>query len=212
MEELSAMGQVGITTMKGNQMGYHLREGFRSIFSHGLMSFAAVSMIVGCLLIMGSFSLVAVNVDHMLAELEADNAFLAFIDEELSVEEAKAIEQQLGQVENISNVTFVTREEAMDNFLKDKQESLFQDVPTEVFRHRYRINVEDLELMGGTVEEVEAVTGVVKVRAELEIAEGFIIVRNIIIIIFVVFITFIDHIIVYILTITITIQYFCWIC
>ena len=36
---------------------YYLSEGFHSIFTHGFMSFAAVCMIVACLLIMGSFTL-----------------------------------------------------------------------------------------------------------------------------------------------------------
>ncbi len=31
-------------------IGYHLSEGFRAIFTHGFMSFAAVCMIVACLL------------------------------------------------------------------------------------------------------------------------------------------------------------------
>ena len=35
---------------------YYLSEGFHSIFTHGFMSFAAVCMIVACLLIMGSFT------------------------------------------------------------------------------------------------------------------------------------------------------------
>ena len=49
--------------MKLNNIGYLLKEGFRGIFQHGFMSFAAVCMIVACLLIMGSFSLVAINAD-----------------------------------------------------------------------------------------------------------------------------------------------------
>jgi cell division transport system permease protein len=69
--------------MGNTNLGYHLKEGFRSIFTHGLMSFAAVSMIVACLLIMGSFSLVAVNLNHMLGDLEQQNEFLAYIDESL---------------------------------------------------------------------------------------------------------------------------------
>ena len=60
---------------------YYFSEGFHSIFTHGFMSFAAVCMIVACLLIMGSFSLLAVNLDHMLGDLEAENEFLAYIDE-----------------------------------------------------------------------------------------------------------------------------------
>ena len=36
--------------MSQYNMGYHLKEGFHSIFTHGLMSFAAVCMIVACLI------------------------------------------------------------------------------------------------------------------------------------------------------------------
>ena len=57
--------------------GYYLSEGFRSIFTHGFMSFAAVCMIVACLLIMGSFTLLAVNLDQLLGSFEAENEFLA---------------------------------------------------------------------------------------------------------------------------------------
>ena len=50
--------------MGDRQIWYHIREGFRSIFTHGLMSIAAVCMTVACLLIMGSFSLIAINANH----------------------------------------------------------------------------------------------------------------------------------------------------
>ena len=53
-------------------LGYYCSEGVHSIFTHGFMSFAAVCMIVACLLIMGSFSLVAVNLEILLGVLESD--------------------------------------------------------------------------------------------------------------------------------------------
>ena len=59
-----------------HNLGYYFSEGFRSIFTHGLMSFAAVFMIVACLIIMGSFSLVALNLERELGQLEEDNQFL----------------------------------------------------------------------------------------------------------------------------------------
>lgn len=160
-------------------MGYHFREGFRSIFSHGLMSFAATCMIVACLLIMGSFSLVAVNIDNMLKDLEADNEFLAYIDDSLSEEEARELQSQLQSIDNISEITFVSREEAMAEFVKDKEQELFNDLPAEVLRHRYRIHVVDIEGMKETVDQVKKVDGVAQVRAALEIAEGFVMLRNV---------------------------------
>ena len=46
--------------------GYFFKEGARSMFSHGFMSFAAIGVTVACLLIMGTFSLVAYNANENL--------------------------------------------------------------------------------------------------------------------------------------------------
>lgn len=160
-------------------MGYHFKEGCRSIFSHGLMSFAATCMIVACLLIMGSFSLVAINIDNMLEDLEKDNEFLAYIDDSLSVEDAKNLQSKIQEVSNVSDVTFVTREQAMQEYVKDKNEDLFRDLPPEVLRNRYQIHVVDIEKMAETVDAVKQVPGVAEVGAALEIAEGFVMLRNV---------------------------------
>ena len=40
--------------MKKNNIGYLLREGFRGVFLHGFMSFAAICVTVACLIIMGT--------------------------------------------------------------------------------------------------------------------------------------------------------------
>ena len=39
-----------------------------NLFSHGFMSFAAVGITVACLLVMGTFSLVAYNVNEQLRQ------------------------------------------------------------------------------------------------------------------------------------------------
>ena len=60
------------------------------MFSHGFMSFAAIGVTVACLVIMGTFSLVAYNANENLKDLQKENAVLAFVDENLSDNEAKA--------------------------------------------------------------------------------------------------------------------------
>ncbi len=160
--------------------GYYVSEGFHSIFTHGFMSFAAVCMIVACLLIMGSFSLLAVNLDNMLGDLEAENEFLAYIDDTYTEEEARAIQPEIEAIPNVSQVTFVTRAEALEDWKEGRAENdLFNSLQPEVLRDRYRIHVTDIEQMAQTVSAVEQVSGVAKVRAAVDIAQGFVLVRNI---------------------------------
>ena len=158
---------------------YHIAEGFRSIFTHGFMSFAAVCMIVACLIIMGTFSLVAINLDNMLGDLEKENEFLAYIDDSLTEEQARAIQNNIQALPNVAEVTFVSREEALNIYVADMTSDLYEDLPTDTLRHRYRIHVVDIERMESTVKAVEGVAGVAKVRAALEVAKGFVTVRDV---------------------------------
>ena len=160
--------------------GYYLSEGFHSIFTHGFMSFAAVCMIVACLLIMGSFSLLAVNLDHMLGDLEAENEFLAYIDESYTEEEARALQSQIEAVPNVAKVTFTTKAEALEDWKEGRESNpLLDSLQPEVLRDRYRIHVDEIELMEQTSDAVEQVPGVALVRAATDIAQGFVLVRNI---------------------------------
>ena len=167
--------------MRRFNLGYFIKEGFSSIFSHGLMSFAAVCMIVACLIIMGSFSLLAVNVDGMLSQLEEENEFLAYIDESLTDDQVRTLMEKVKQIDNVDpgSVTFITREQAKQDYLKGHEaDGLYVNMPDEVLRDRFSIHVIDLEKFTETVEAVCDLPGIANHRAENKVAEGFVAVRN----------------------------------
>ena len=56
---------------------------------------------------------------------------------------------------------------------------LLDSLDPEVLRDRFRIHVDDIEQLGQTVEAVEQVKGVANTSVALEIAQGFVLVRNI---------------------------------
>ena len=165
--------------MRRLNTGYYIKEGVRSIFNHGFMSFAAVCMIVACLLIMGTFSLVAVNLEHNLGKLENENQFLAYIDESLSEEDARAMQPVVEAIPNVRKVNFISREEAMEQFLEDKDSELFSLVPASNYRHRFSIYVEDIESFRETVQQVINLPGIASYAAVFEVADGFVAARNV---------------------------------
>lgn len=166
--------------MKRFNGGYLISEGIASILNHGLMSFVAVCIIVACLIIMGSFSLVAVNLDYNLGKLEDKNEFLAYIDESLTEDQARDLQSTIEAVANVRAVTFISREQAKESYLQDKEDnSLYNDLPDDVFRHRFSIQVDDIEQMKTTVDAVNQIPGIAKISADLDIAQGFVVARNI---------------------------------
>ena len=168
--------------MSRHNFFYFAREGAYNMFNHGFMSFAAIGVTVACLLIMGTFTLVAVNANAMLEDMEQKNQVLAFVDENLTEEEARALADDLEAVDNVRGVTFISREEAMENFQsKYPDEELYQDLEPEIFRHRYAIDLVDIGKRSETKAKLEQVPGIGEgnVNAYEDEAAGFITIRNV---------------------------------
>ena len=150
------------------------------MFSHGFMSFAAVGITVACLLIMGTFTLVAVNANELLRDLEQENEILAYVDDSCTEAESKALQKELEAVPNVASATYISKEQAMEDFVAQyPDEDMFQDLDPEILRDRYAIKITDLEQIRQTKETVEGIPGIARVNAYEEIAGGFITVRNV---------------------------------
>ena len=112
--------------MKLNNIGYLLKEGFRSIFQHGFMSFAAICVTVACLIIVGSFSALAYNLDIMVQDLN-----------KTSEKERELYYRLIGEAKLMANVT------SDWNGVSSLFEALYHGTPILVSRNR------ELELLIG---------------------------------------------------------------
>ena len=166
--------------MRRHDFSYFFHEGVVNMFSHGFMSFAAVGITVACLLVMGTFTLVAYNAEVQLKELESENEILAFVDDSLSEAQGRALQSAIEAVPNVRSTRFITREEACETFEK-KYEGKYAlgDLDPEILRDRFAIKVNDISRMEETRSAVKAVTGIADARAVENLAEGFIALRNV---------------------------------
>ena len=165
--------------MKVTNLGYLLKEGIRGIFLHGFMSFAAVIVTVACLLFVGSFASLVYNVNLMVKDLNKTNEIVAIVDSGLTDAEARSVGTKINQVENVFKSEFKTREKALEEFVADHEnDPAFGGVDAATLRHRYVITLENNELMEDTANQIRLIPGVAEVKADLEMAEGFITLQN----------------------------------
>lgn len=168
------MEWMGTISMKRNNFGYFIREGVRGVFLHGFMSFAAVCVTVACLIIMGTFCLLLLNVEHTIARYEAENQVLVYIDETYSESEARSVGSYINMITNVHNAVFVTKQEALENYAAQQENpELFAGLDPSTFRHRYEVTLEDNGKLLETKALLEQIDGVVNVRAHYEISQGF---------------------------------------
>ena len=166
--------------MSRHNIFYFAKEGAVNMFSHGFMSFATVGITVACLIIMGTFTLVAVNANAMLADLESESQILAFVALGASEEEARAMEKEILAVDNVAGATFISDVEAAAAFRsRYEDDELFQGLPDNNFNHRFAIDLADIGYMRETKEALEALPGIESVQAYEDEAAGFITIRNV---------------------------------
>ena len=165
-------------------LGYHVRQGLHGVASHGFMTVASIGIMASCLLIMGTFALLAVNLEYNLDALMEENEFLAYVDETYTDEQAAALESQIEAVGNVATCDYISRDEAWETYTEGLNDSsLYEDLPSSVLRGRFSITVNDLEQLQDTIDQVRQIEGVADISAALEVANGFVTLRNVTIII-----------------------------
>ena len=120
------------------------------------------------------------DANELLTTLEQENEILAYVDDSYTETQARALKSRLEAIPNVASVTFISRDEAMEDFKAQyPDEELFQDLDPEILEDRYAIKLVDLEAQSETVEAVQALTGISDVSHYEEIAGGFVTVRNV---------------------------------
>ena len=164
-----------------NRTFYYLREGIVSIFNHSLMSFASICIIIAFLVIMGSFILLAVNINSLIGDLAEDNIILAYVHENVSNDDAQRLGNRIRAIPNVSSVTFITNIEAAENFLgRYEDQERFRDIDYTTFRHRYAVYVEDVALIAETQQALRYIREIAQVNVNLAIARALVTLRTVV--------------------------------
>ena len=176
--------------MRINNFGYLIKEGIKSVFVHGFMSFAAICVTVACLLLVGIFASVMYNLNIMVDDLNQTNEILVYIDETLPDTEAESIETYIRAMDNIHSAEFVHRNQALDKFLEEHgDDPVFSGLDASTLRHRVVVVLEDNNLMKDTVEDLYKINGVAEIVAHYELAEGFTMIQDMLEVVFLLVLT-----------------------
>ncbi|MBH5320650.1 ABC transporter permease [Paenibacillus sp. GSMTC-2017] len=99
--------------MKFSTLLRHMREGSKNIIRNGWMSFASMSSIFISLFVLGIFVLLAMNVNSMADQIESKVQIRVYLQTEVTKEKAVELQNKIGNIPEISKVTFVTKEEGL---------------------------------------------------------------------------------------------------
>ena len=159
--------------MKKSSIGYFLKEGFRNIFLHGFMSFAAVSVIVVCLIITGTTALISYDINLNIVKLQNESEIVVYIEDTYTTEEARDMEKTILQVDNVAKAEFEDKDTALEAYREELGENADLldgfDSSNNPLRDAFHITMKDPSKVAATKAALESVDGIGNAVANEEV-------------------------------------------
>jgi len=162
--------------MKIRSLKYLIFEGFKNIWSNRLMSVASISVLVACMLLMGSAVVISLNAEKMLDTLNKQNIVVAFFDFDLSDELVQKGLADIQAIDNVDEVKLVTSKEAIqaakDGWLQEYADILTYYDDDDLLTDSARISMDSLEHYDETVEAIKRLDNIKTVKDDKDLTRN----------------------------------------
>ena len=100
--------------MKLRTSEYFIREVAHSLRRNSWMSFASIGTVAVSLFVLGVFLLIVLNMNRLASSLESEVQISVYLEDGVKESGRKELQQELGRMQGIESVKFVSREEAKE--------------------------------------------------------------------------------------------------
>ena len=143
-------------TVKYNIMGYLIGDGFRNVFRNKKSTASCLIIMCAAMLIFGIFFAIGENVSHIMKIVTEEQGIQVFLKEDVTDDQIKEAEEILETIEGVNTITYVSREEALNQMKAQYQDnaSLLEGIPEEKMPPSYIITLTDLEMNQAVQDEI----------------------------------------------------------
>ncbi len=151
----------------------NIRDSFKSVFRNFSLSVASISCITITLIVVAIAIVLSVNVNGFTRKVEKDVTIVVFLDEDITEERFKKIEQEIRQIDNVGtgqkDVIARSKMEIREELMKssDTYNSVLEKYDTRdknFLRDAYHVKVIDIEKMEKTANALKKIDGVDTVK------------------------------------------------
>ena len=114
--------------MKVYSVSYFLKLAFWGIIRNSVMTIASVFALFCCLLVVGNFYLLTLNINHNLEGLKDYNKIVAFIKEDATEGDISDLQHKIEELQTIQSlgintVSYISKQEALQKQLDEYREN-----------------------------------------------------------------------------------------
>ncbi len=101
---------------------YFIGQAFKSLWRNSVMTIASILILASCLVVLGSFALLVADLNLNLGELGLMNEIAIYLDPELDDAQVEKIGKTLESMSNVDTITFISKEEGLEEMRQDYAE------------------------------------------------------------------------------------------
>ncbi|HOQ16325.1 MAG TPA: permease-like cell division protein FtsX [Defluviitaleaceae bacterium] len=150
--------------MKIRTMKYFAAQGLQGIWRNRLMSVASIATISSCLMIVGIFYCIAVNIDYMLESLEGTAGITVFYTKENYTErDIEVIREKISKISYIKDIRYISPAEALEAEKKEWGEyaSLLEGLEDDnPLPPTFELTLEDIRFQKDVISELNKINGI----------------------------------------------------
>ena len=151
--------------MLSRSLLYFWAEALKSIIRHGWMSIASIAVVAVTLLILGSFMVINFNLANITQEVKEQVQIVLYLEEDVQADIKEELERKLFSHEQLEEIRFVSREDAMDRLRTQLDEHSYllegyQEDGENPLRPSFELSTRIPEDVGIVAQEVEEYPGV----------------------------------------------------
>lgn len=155
-----------------NSQRYFLREIAINFFSNPLVSLSAVTTVLMLQLLIGTFVLCWINLDHWTRSVTRQLQIVAFLKDDISSDERAEAIKQIRLMAPVRDVRFVDRQEAFSQLQKELQGKVtLEDLGENPLPDRLDVSVKDASTIPQLAEQISKGPAILKVRYGGDIAK-----------------------------------------
>lgn len=159
--------------MKISSIKHFFSSAFKSLVRNKTLSIASVVTVTLTLFLFGVLLLVMVNANGLIEDIESKIELQVFLNEDASISEKMEIEKKLKLNEHVKEVSFVTKEEALEQFkdqLGEENKELVQGFEeSNPLPESYVIKVDTPESIELIAEDVKDMTGIKQIEDDVDL-------------------------------------------
>ena len=159
---------------------FFLEQAIKGLTRNGVMSVASVAVLMSCLIVLGSFSMLLMTLNLNLDKIAELNEIMVYCEYDLEAEQVDIVEAAIKSLENVASVTKITKEESLQTMINESGEyaDLYSDITAEnnplcdsfeiVYENLDETAVYNLEAELRTIEGVRKINSVYKIAKTID--------------------------------------------